>query len=212
MYRKGSPIALIRATDHRRRQADKANFSLCPTKVARRSLTVPAVRRLLAWHRASLSRAPPEPRCCHRQRQSEQGKHDPPLAVPCQPGGTVPTAVRAPGPAMLRGRAQVRTPPGVGHEVALSARRCRRRRELSKVKVTNRLFPPQGQGFGPSPSCHQHAASPAASPCGLGRPGSVPPAQGRAPGLHFPAGAAALRSSHPALPPPAPSAAAKTTV
>lgn len=29
---------------------------------------------------------------------------------------------------------------GVDHEVALSARGCRRRGELSKVKVTNRLF------------------------------------------------------------------------
>lgn len=62
--------------------------------------------------------------------------------------------------AAQRGRGQVRTPPDAGHEVALSARGCRRLQELSKVKVTNRLFPPQGQGFGPSPSCHRHAAPP----------------------------------------------------
>lgn len=66
MYRKGSPIALIRATDHRRRQAAKANFSLCPTKSP---LTIPAGLRLLARQQASPGQAPAGHRVSPAQRR-----------------------------------------------------------------------------------------------------------------------------------------------
>lgn len=177
MYRKGSPIALIRATDHRRRQAAKANFSLCPTKVAHHSLRGPAggsspsTRHPSAGHRLSTECPPPlslaaSPSPPERERSTRSmtcsalclASPDAFYTNAPVSGGAAGSARGAGG--MLRGRGQVRTRPAAGHEVALSARGCCRRQELSKVKVTNRLFSPQGQGFGPSPSCHRHAAPP----------------------------------------------------
>lgn len=63
-----------------------------------------------------------------------------------------------PAGSVLSGRGQVRC--HGGHEVVLSACRCHRLKELSKVKVIYRLFSPQGQGFRPSPCCQRHAAPP----------------------------------------------------
>lgn len=245
MYRKGSPIALIRATDHRRRQAAKANFSLCPTKVARHSLSRPAggsshgLRHPSAEHRRStVAAASPLP--CHRRRQSRRSITGSALclaspeafytnvcehwrAVSARDAGRM-VSRQDPG-RMLRGldpeRAGSRTgriPAGCcagaarcGRHPALATRwRCRPAdaagaRSCQKSRSQTGFFPPQGQGFGPSPSCQRHAAPPAPRR-GMGRPGSVPPSQGSAAGLHFPARATALRSYHPALPPPRPPA------
>lgn len=97
---------------------------------------------------------------------------------------------------MLRGRGQVRA--RRGHEVAPSSRewrrRPRRRRwELSKVKVTNRRFSPQGQGLGlPRPGLA--AVPPLPSPP---RPQGCPPASISRSGPPCTAGAILLFSSGP---------------
>lgn len=230
MYRKGPAIALIRAADHRRRQAAKANLSLCSTKRARCSQH----RRLLAPHRHCPDRhrflpisapRPASPGSCHRQRSS--GAQPAPrsalqvqtyyigacisLSLPLKRICGGPRAwrrgshacARPPAGRMLRGRGQVRARRGGDHEVALSARGCRRRQELSKVKVTNRLFPPSRSRFQAFPVLSSPHSSPRTFPPRHGRAGQrPPPSQGPAAGLHFPARAAALaavssRSSSP---------------
>lgn len=161
-------------------------------------------------HPNSTSHLPPPP------ERGGAGRNLPGLAAP---SAARPRARRAAG--LPTGRARPRAVPRPrsaarihgdaargararrGHEVAPSARECRRRRELSKVKVTNRLF------FFPSRS--RFRAFPV-----LSSPRTHPPSRGRPrvsgawqPRCHFPARAAALRWYHPPLPPPGPSPSAK---
>lgn len=184
MYHKGSPTALIGAADHRKRQAAKANLSLCSTKLARHSQHRPAggsSHRTRIPHRISTGfhpqpslagLLPPRKRAIAERRLlcpatsdmlcSHKVTHRSRAERPARAWRGEPHAcARPPAGSVLRGRGQVRR--RGGHEVVLSACRCSRLKELSKVKVIYWLFSPQGQGFRPSPSCQRHAATPTAT-------------------------------------------------
>lgn len=183
MYRKGPPIALIRAADHRRRQAAKVNLSLCPTKLAPPP-TTPAGRRLLvpplpSRVPASPGRAPAEHRLSPPSRRLAGPPH--PRSTTCcalclassrravyiyvrlcggagaERSGAGPTRVRARrrGGCCAGAGGARRRPPGGAVGPRMPPARGAVKSQGHKSAL---FFAPQGQGFRPSPSCHRHAA------------------------------------------------------